>query len=149
MDPILLPIHESIVGLHDVVLDISGGKPGIRDNNLILGAVDRPKTYLSYADNCTLHTVCAVLLDSVARNHAFVEGNKRTGLMTIIYTYRINGYYLSFNLFMNKEYEELALDVVLKKLSIDEIAGRLQRLADKYKKAGIDKIAEQLRSSLL
>lgn len=145
MQQIILPIYRSIIFLHEIVIEVSGGKEGIRDDGNIQGAVGRPKTYLAYHPDCDLHTVCAVLLDSIARNHGFIEGNKRTGLMTVLYTYRMNGVFLKFDLFSNKDYEELALWVVLSKPTIPQIAERLQELANKHKATGIDTLAQKLK----
>jgi death-on-curing protein len=145
MTEILLPLYETIVGLHEVVLEISGGRRGIRDQKIIHAAVERPRQYISYVDNCDIHTVAAVLLDSVARNHAFIEGNKRTALLTAIYTYRTNGFYLEFGHFMNKDFEDLVLWVVLDKPSIPEIEKRIKKVAEKHKKSGIDKFYESIK----
>jgi death-on-curing family protein len=145
---VVLPIYEVIVTLHDTVLETSGGRPGIHNESAIHGAVARPKTYLGYNPDCDLHTVCAVLLDSIARNHGFKDGNKRTGLMTTLYTYRINGVYLKFNLMMNKDYEELVLWVVIQKPDIPETAKKLRELTDRYGAKGIDNIYEKLKDSL-
>jgi death-on-curing family protein len=131
--------------MHDLALQISGGRPGIRDNKVLLAAVERPKTYLAYEPECDLHTVCAVLLDSIARNHGFIEGNKRTGLLTALYTYKVNDFYLKFGLFTNKEFEELALWVVLEKPTIPKISKKLEALANKHKASGLDELAQKLK----
>lgn len=102
-------MHEMIMELHDAVLDISGGRPGVLVENVIDAAVHRPKTYLSYHEDCDIHTVCAVLLDSIARNHAFVEGNKRTGLMTAILTYELNGVTFQKSADRTNDFEDLVL----------------------------------------
>jgi death-on-curing protein len=145
---IYLPIYEIIVDLHDAILETSGGRPGILNENVIHAAVARPKTFLSYHEDCDLHTVCAVLLDSLARNHAFVEGNKRTGLMTAILTYELNGIALNMSADRNKEYEELVLWVVLEKPEIVEIAERLKSLTQKYQSNVISKFVERLKSAV-
>ena len=49
---IYLPTEDLIKDLHDAILEISGGKPGIRDETVIHAAVNRPKTYLAYHDEC-------------------------------------------------------------------------------------------------
>jgi hypothetical protein len=68
--------------------------------------------------------------------------------MTALYTYRINGYYLKFDLYNNEEFEELALWVVLNKPSIPEIAKKIQKLADKYRASGVDEWGEKIRAWL-
>lgn len=141
---ILLPDYDSIIEIHDVVLNVSGGKPGILHDDVIRSAVHRPITYQQYYSDYNLHIVCAVLLDALARNHAFYEGNKRTALMAMIFTYRINGVKLNYNMSLNKEYEDLVLWVVLEKPEIDEIVDRLKRLISKHQlgalQSGIKKL---------
>src|SRR4051812_30321259 len=112
---IYLPTEDDIMSLHDVVLEQSGGRAGILDNKVISAAVSRPLTYISYFPDSTVHTVCAVLLDSLARNHAFVEGNKRTGLMTVLFTYSLNGIDIDERADKGKEFENLVLWVVMQK----------------------------------
>ena len=99
-------------------------------------------------ENCDIHTVCAVLLDSIARNHAFVEGNKRTGLLTAILTYELNGIAIKASADRKKEFEELVLWVVLRKPSIEEIAQKLKILTDRYRESKISQFIKILRSTL-
>ncbi|MDZ7744552.1 MAG: type II toxin-antitoxin system death-on-curing family toxin [Candidatus Saccharibacteria bacterium] len=146
MKNINIPSKEVILSLHDVVLEISGGLPGVRDMNVVTAACQRPHTYQGYADNYDVHTAGALLLDSLARNHAFVEGNKRTALVTVLLTYTVNGIYLKMPLFMNNEFEELVLWVVNQKPSIDEIDKRLRSLVKKYQESGFQAIIDKLKA---
>lgn len=82
---IILPDRESVELVHDVAL-MTGGLSGVHSENLIQAAVQRPITYIGYVDDYDLDTICAVLIESIARNHGFKDGNKRTALMTAIYT---------------------------------------------------------------
>ena len=149
MGRIYLPIYELIIDLHEGILEISGGRPGIRDESAVHAAVARPKTYLSYHPECDIHTVCAVLLDSVARNHAFVEGNKRTGLLTAIVTYELNGVVLKRSADRHKEFENLVIWVVLEKPSIEEIAAKLKKLVGKYREGKVSRFITLLKSTLI
>jgi len=146
---IYLPTEELIMELHDVILELSGGRPGVRDKNVIHAAVNRPKTYLAYHPDCDIHTVCAVLLDSIARNHGFVEGNKRTGLMTAILTYELNGIAIQKRADKEGEYEDLVLWVVKEKPDITEIANKLQALEKKYRIGTISKFVAQIRERIV
>lgn len=128
---IYLPPAELVVVLHEQILEIAGGRSGILDHNKIEAAVHRPKTFISYSSECDIHTVCAVLMDSLARNHAFADGNKRTGLMTALVTYELNGYTIKPSA-DNVELEELVLWVVNSKPPIDDIAAKLRVLINKY-----------------
>ena len=68
------------------------GEPRPRDVGLVSSAVARPQTSVfgedAYPD---LHTKAAALLHSLARNHAFVDGNKRVAWLSIGAFYWING----------------------------------------------------------
>jgi death-on-curing family protein len=145
---IYLPTYDMIMGLHDAIIEISGGKPGMLHPEVVDAAIHRPKTYLSYHEDCTLHTVCAVLMDSIARNHGFSDGNKRTGLMTAILTYELNG--IALNMYADKtdEFENLVLWVVNEKPEIPDIAARLEALTNKYKKGAVNKVIDRLKSLL-
>lgn len=147
MSRIYLPTADMIIELHDNVLSESGGRPGIRDENIIHAAVARPKTYLSYHEERTVHIVCAVLLDSISRDHAFIEGNKRTGLMAAILTYSLNGIELKSTADRHKEFEDLVLRVVLEKPSIADIAQRLKQLTEKYRKSGVYWIVDRIKTT--
>jgi len=135
--------------MHDAILDISGGRRGILDEAVIDAAIHRPKTYLAYHEECTIHTVCAVLLDSIARNHAFADGNKRTGLMTAILTYELNNIPLRSGADATDEFENLVLWVVLKKPSIEEVSNKLEGLMNRYRDKSISGFAKKLRGILI
>jgi death-on-curing protein len=68
------------------------GEPRPRDVGLVASAVLRPQTSVfgedAYPD---LHTKAAALLHSLARNHAFVDGNKRVAWLSAGAFYWING----------------------------------------------------------
>lgn len=130
-----LPSFEIVVQLHDeIVLKESEGKAGLPHPEAIHSAIGRPMRYMHYEkQDCTIHTVCAVLIDSIARNHAFTDGNKRTALITMLYTYIINGVKLTYGWVMNERYEELVLWVVNEKPTIKEIRNRLEELSNQFK----------------
>ena len=71
------------------------GQPLPRDAGLVVSAAARPATTVfgqdAYPD---LHTKAAALLHSLARNHAFVDGNKRVAWLSAGALYWINGHEL-------------------------------------------------------
>lgn len=145
---IYLPPVDLVIELHEVILEISGGRPGVLNAHVIDAAIHRPKTYLAYHPDCDLHVICAVLMDSIARNHAFVEGNKRTGLMTAILTYELNGIKIDKAADESAEYEDLVVWVVTQKPDIEELATRLRSLSKKYQVKGVSKYISNLRKSI-
>ena len=59
--------------------------PGIRSYDLLESAIERPKTGLGRDSKYpTTEMACAALLHSLVHNHAFHNGNKRTGLVSLI-----------------------------------------------------------------
>lgn len=74
-----------VIAIHDEQLAIHGGSAGLRDAALLESAVDRPKNKWAY-DQAELPELAAAYGYGIARNHPFVDGNKRTSLLAI-YTF--------------------------------------------------------------
>lgn len=72
--------------------EIATGKQQIRDIQLLQAAVQRP-TASAFGEDAypTLRKKVAALLHSVARNHAFTDGNKRTATVAAVFMFRVNG----------------------------------------------------------
>ena len=86
-----------------------GAEPEIRDLGLLESALARPQASAFGEDAYpTIHEKAAALLDSVARNHALVDGNKRLALAAAIAFYGVNGMRLTLT---NDEAYELVIDV--------------------------------------
>ncbi|SRR6266487_1353600 len=67
-----------VIQLHDWVIQQSGGRPGVRDINLIDSAVHQPQaTFAGQELNPTLVQKAAALGFSLVKNHGFIDGNKR------------------------------------------------------------------------
>lgn len=102
-----------------------GGEPTVRDHGLLESAAARPRATAFGGDVYPdLDTKAAALLDSLARNHALVDGNKRLALAAIIAFYGVNGRRLTLT---NDEAYEFIIDVAAGRLdSVDGIAARLR-----------------------
>lgn len=76
--------------MHDQQLAEHGGAPGLRDEGLLESALARANNLHAYGetDLCTLAAAYAV---GIARNHPFVDGNKRTAFLTAYVFLRLNG----------------------------------------------------------
>lgn len=67
------------LALHDRQLAEHGGRAGVRDEALLESALARPQQLFSYGDPPPdLAALAASLAFGLARNHPFVDGNKRT-----------------------------------------------------------------------
>jgi death on curing protein len=81
---------ELIVAIHDEQLAIHGGLAGIRDTALLESALDRPRNKWAY-ESAELPELAAAYGYGIAKNHPFVDGNKRTSLLAIYTFLGING----------------------------------------------------------
>ena len=77
--------RQMVVAIHDEQLAIHGGASGLRDEGMLESALDRPKNKWSY-ENASLAELAAAYGFAIARNHPFVDGNKRTSLLAL-YTF--------------------------------------------------------------
>ncbi len=76
-----------VLAIHADQIDRYGGASGVRDPGLLEAALFRPQTGY-YAD---LIGEAAALWESLAQNHPFVDGNKRTGFAVTYAFLAING----------------------------------------------------------
>ena len=76
-----------VLGMHTVFIRRYGGLPGVRDPGALEAALYRPQTG-SYKDTIEQ---AAALMESLAINHPFVDGNKRIAFAATDVFLRING----------------------------------------------------------
>ncbi len=80
-----------VVALQEESLARFGGTRGIRDEGLLESALARPRNLLAYEPNSDLVRLAAAYGFGLARNHAFVDGNKRIAVLAIAVFLAING----------------------------------------------------------
>lgn len=85
-----LPEPATLRIFHDAQLRRFGGAPGLRDAGLLDAAVGRVKSALGYADLDAVEAA-AMLCHAVLKNHAFVDGDKRTSYGALVMTLAANG----------------------------------------------------------
>ena len=79
--------------LHDESLAEHGGRPGLRDEGLLESALARPHQLLAYGEP-DLAALAAAYAFGLARNHAFVDGNKRAAFLATGLFLGLNGWRL-------------------------------------------------------
>lgn len=89
-EPIWIDKPEVLI-VHSMQLAEHGGSDGIRDGTLLDSALAKPRNVLAYADSISLPKLAASYAFGIARNHAFVDGNKRTALVVSEGFLRVNG----------------------------------------------------------
>ena len=74
---------DMVLAIHDEQLEIFGGAPGIRDRGLLESALARPMNRWSYDPGANVFELAAAYAFGIVRNHPFVDGNKRAGLLAL------------------------------------------------------------------
>ena len=79
-----------VLDFHAEQLALFGGADGIRDRGLLESALARPLNKLAYGES-GITTLAAAYGFGIARNHPFIDGNKRTALASMIVFLGLNG----------------------------------------------------------
>jgi death-on-curing protein len=85
---------DAILAAHDDQLAEHGGGTGIRDQGLLESALARPRNLFAYGE-ASLAKLAAAYAFGIARNHPFVDGNKRTALVAAEGFLGLNGFDLT------------------------------------------------------
>jgi len=111
---------EQVLFLHSRLITETGGAQGVRDLGMLLSALGRLQATFDdkelYPD---LFTKSAALMDSLVRNHPFLDGNKRTAITSAGIFLWINGYRLVVE---NDEMVRFTLVCAQSQFSLNEIA---------------------------
>lgn len=93
----ILLTTDEIIELHEKLIQRTGGSHGLRDRSLLESAVysaqtafDNEEVYPSTEEKA------ARLCYSITNNHAFVDGNKRIGVFSMLMTLRLNSVKISY-----------------------------------------------------
>ena len=78
--------------LHDAQLREHGGAPGVRDDGMLESALARPRHKVAYTVLPDLATLAAAYAFGLARNHGYVDGNKRTAFIAAYVFLGLNGF---------------------------------------------------------
>jgi death-on-curing protein len=81
---------EVVLAIHEEQLAEHGGGAGIRDRGLLDSALARPRNAVGYGDP-DLCNLAAAYAFGIARNHPFIDGNKRTAFVVCELFLAING----------------------------------------------------------
>jgi death-on-curing protein len=88
VDSVVYAIHEAQLAEH-------GGIAGLRDEGLLSSALARPRNLAAYADDVDAAMLAAAYAFGIARNHAFLDGNKRTAFVVMELFLDLNGWILN------------------------------------------------------
>jgi len=109
---------------HATMIEIGGGSYGLRDEGLLESALARPHNLHAYGESYTFQ-LAASYAEGIARNHPFVDGNKRTALATADLFLADNGQ--NFNRAKGQEHAEMMEKFGQGQISREEAAGYLKQ----------------------
>lgn len=116
---------QQVLFIHARLIVTTGGEHGVRDVGLLASAVARPQATFAGADLYPdVFEKAAALMDSLTRNHPFVDGNKRTAIAAAALFLLQNGLRLETT---NAELERFTLSVTNERVAIPEIADWFRR----------------------
>ena len=82
--------YEQVIAVHSRQLRRFGGAAGLRDEGMLRSAIERPLNKWHY-EEAELPELAAAYAFGLAKNHAFVDGNKRIAFMSMMIFLRKNG----------------------------------------------------------
>ncbi len=93
-DPIWISVDLALA-IHQRQLAEHGGQAGVRDQGLLESALGRPRHLFAYSDpRPDIPALAAAYAFGIARNHAFIDGNKRTAAVVCETFLELNGWEL-------------------------------------------------------
>lgn len=121
---------EQVLFIHSRIIDLTGGAHGCRDLGLLQSAVSRPKaTFGGRELYPELFHKTAALMESIACNHPFIDGNKRTAIVSAGLFLEKNGYRLRAT---QKELERFTLSVAVRKPQFEKLVAWFQTHTEKF-----------------
>lgn len=87
LEAVVLAVQRLLIAEH-------GGIPGLRDQGLLESALARPRQRFAYQPESTLFELAAAYGFGLARNHPFLDGNKRVALAMTALFLELNGFSL-------------------------------------------------------
>ncbi len=93
-EPVWL-LRAVVEAIHDEQLAEHGGAEGLRDAGLLESALARPRNLAAYGTAPSMAALAAAYGYGIARNHPFIDGNKRTAFVAVESFLVLNGHALT------------------------------------------------------
>lgn len=84
--------RRAVLAIHQEQLAEHGGSDGVRDEMLLDSALAKPLNVFAYAAEPDIFQLAASYAFGLARNHPFIDGNKRTALVVSLTFLDLNGW---------------------------------------------------------
>jgi death-on-curing protein len=123
-EPIWIGLAETLA-LHDMQLAAFGGRVGVREMGLLESALGRPRNRLTYQKpKPSLQRLAAAYAFGIVKNHPFMDGNKRTGLIIAFVFLERNGIEITAS---EEDAYQTFIDLASGKLSEEELVAWIDR----------------------
>lgn len=116
--------RQQVEFIHEAVIEMGGGAHGLRDSALLESALARPKNQHAYGETDTFQ-LAASYAEGISRNHAFVDGNKRTAFYAAADFLEQNGHELQAA--EGVEHAEMMEQLGQGKLTCEQAANHLRQ----------------------
>ena len=116
MEPRWISVSAAMAAHSETVAEF-GGSAELRDLGLLESALDRPRNLYAYGEDPSIFEMAAASCAGIVKNHPFVDGNKRAGILAAVMFLDVNGYALRPN-----EAEAYTVIMALAAGEIDEAA---------------------------
>lgn len=124
----IITIRQVLI-LHELQIEKYGGLSGIRDVGMLQSAIGRPFATFGGSDLYPdIFTKTAALIQSIIKNHPFLDANKRTAFVSAVTLLEMNEY--SF-VASNNEVVKYMLAVANENLTVDQISKWLKKYSKK------------------
>jgi death-on-curing protein len=111
-----------IIELHEQMIELEGGLPGIRDENLLHSCVEMPKMSCFGVELYpTIYDKASTYLFHIIQNHPFNDANKRTAVIAMEVFFKVNDVKTNFGDTFLKNLAVSIADGTIKKESISMI----------------------------
>jgi len=110
---------DQIITFHKKIVNATGGSDGVRDKTLIESAVKKAFATFDGIDLYEgIYKKISVITYSIIKNHGFVDGNKRTGVSTMLLFLKINDIVINYS---QMELVELGLKIAEGEITEEDI----------------------------
>ena len=111
--------RDNVLGVYQILVEATGGTVGVRDEGLLLSAIEAPyQTFGGIELFPTLIEKAVRLGFGLVANHPFVDGNKRIGILVMLTFMELNGIYIDFD---DDEIIDIALGVASGKYKYEDL----------------------------
>lgn len=110
---------QQVLNLHKQLIDTTGGISGVRDENMLISALETP--FQSYEEQelyPSIQAKAARLCYGLVKNHAMIDGNKRIGAHVMLVFLALNGVELQYT---QKELYSIILELASSKIEYEEL----------------------------